>query len=91
MIRLERIEIKGVSSIGAFSGALDLIPGLQVISARNSYGKSLVATAIVCCFGGETDARASWGPGMFSTRGTRRNRAPRCEGQRSSHRNVAST
>ena len=53
MIRLERIEIRGVSSVGAFSGALDLTPGLQVISARNSYGKSLVATAIVWCFGAE--------------------------------------
>ena len=53
MIRLERIEIAGVSSLGAFSGALNLTPGLQVISARNSYGKSLVATAIVWCFGAE--------------------------------------
>ena len=65
MIRLERIEIRGVSSLGAFSGALDLAPGLQVISAPNSYGKSLTATAIVWCFGAEPMLGPSDDPGCF--------------------------
>ena len=65
MIRLERIEIRGVSSVGAFSGALDLTPGLQVISTRNSYGKSLVATAIVWCFGAEPMLGQGEDPGCF--------------------------
>ena len=53
MIRLEGIEIKGVSDAGPFSGRLPLSPGLQVISAHNSYGKSLAATTIVWCWGAE--------------------------------------
>ena len=65
MIRLERIQIRGVSSLGAFSGTLNLKPGLQVISARNSYGKSLVATAIVWCFGAEPMLGQSDDPGCF--------------------------
>lgn len=65
MIRLERIEIRGVSSLGAFSGTLHLKPGLQVISARNSYGKSLLATAIVWCFGAEAMLGQSDDPGCF--------------------------
>ena len=65
MIRLERIEIRGVSSLGAFGRALDLTPGLQVISAPNSYGKSLTATAIVWCFGAEPMLGPSDDPGCF--------------------------
>ena len=65
MIRLERIVVKGVSSKGPFSGTLDLAPGLQVISARNSYGKSLVATAIVWCFGAEPMLGRGDDPGCF--------------------------
>ena len=53
MIRLESIDVKGVSDAGPFSGTLPLSPGLQVISAHNSYGKSLAATTIVWCFGAE--------------------------------------
>ena len=53
MIKLERIEVKGVSDAGPFSGSLPLSPGLQVISAHNSYGKSLAATTIVWCWGAE--------------------------------------
>ena len=53
MIRLESIDVKGVSDAGPFSGTLPLSPGLQVISAHNSYGKSLAATTIVWCLGAE--------------------------------------
>ena len=54
MIRLESIDVKGVSDAGPFSGTLPLSPGLQVISAHNSYGKSLAADDDrVWCFGAE--------------------------------------
>jgi len=36
---------------GPFAGTLDLLPGLQVVSARNAYGKSLASTAVVWCLG----------------------------------------
>ena len=62
---LERIEVRGVSNLGPFSGILDLTPGLQVISARNSYGKSLAATALVWCFGAEPMLGVSDDPGCF--------------------------
>lgn len=51
MIRLERIEVRGHSEAGQFRGALNLAPGLQVVSARNSYGKSLAAKAVAWCLG----------------------------------------
>lgn len=51
MIQLSTIEIRGHSSAGPFSGLLTLSPGLQVISARNSYGKSLAARAVAWCLG----------------------------------------
>ena len=53
MIRLERIDVNGASDAGPFGGSLQLFPGLQVISAPNSYGKSLAATTIVWCLGAE--------------------------------------
>jgi hypothetical protein len=51
VIRLERIEVRGYSEAGPFTGALNLAPGLQVVSARNSYGKSLAAKAFAWCLG----------------------------------------
>lgn len=51
MIQLSRIEVRGESEVGAFSGALELSPGLQVVSARNAYGKSLAAKALAWCLG----------------------------------------
>ena len=54
MIRLTFIVVKGVSEQGAFEGRLDLDAGVQVISAHNSYGKSLAAKAVAWCLGVET-------------------------------------
>lgn len=51
MIHLSEIEVRGQSERGAFLGSLQLAPGLQVISAPNSYGKSLAVTAIAWCLG----------------------------------------
>lgn len=51
MIRLTSVEVRGQSNAGPFSGVLNLSPGLQVISARNSYGKSLAVTAVGWCLG----------------------------------------
>ncbi len=51
VIRLERIVVRGDSEVGLFAGALNLAPGLQVVSARNSYGKSLAAKAVAWCLG----------------------------------------
>ena len=51
MIQLTDITVSGESEVGPFRGTLPLSSGLQVISARNSYGKSLAATAIAWCLG----------------------------------------
>ena len=51
MIRLVQIEVSGKADVGTFRGELTLSPGLQVISARNSYGKSLAVTAVAWCLG----------------------------------------
>ena len=51
MVHLESIEVKGLSDVGPFRGTLPLSPGLQVVSAHNSHGKSLAATTIVWCLG----------------------------------------
>ncbi|KAA6461879.1 hypothetical protein DYQ86_09525 [Acidobacteria bacterium AB60] len=51
MIYISNIEIKGLAEAGEFSGALQLKPGLQVISAKNAYGKTLAVKAIAWCFG----------------------------------------
>ncbi len=51
MIYLTKIEVRGQSESGAFLGSLQLTPGLQVISAPNSYGKSLAVTAVAWCLG----------------------------------------
>lgn len=54
MIRLTFIVVKGLSEHGAFEGRLDLGEGVQVVSAHNSYGKSLAAKAVTWCLGVET-------------------------------------
>lgn len=51
MIQLASIEIRGQSDSGPFSGIMSLSSGLQVISAHNSYGKSLAAKAVAWCLG----------------------------------------
>jgi hypothetical protein len=51
VIYLRRIEVKGKSIIGNFSGLLEFTNGLQVVSAQNAYGKSLAAKAVVWCLG----------------------------------------
>ncbi len=51
MIRLDEIEVRGQSDAGPFAGILRLAPGLQVVSARNAYGKSLASTTIAWCLG----------------------------------------
>jgi hypothetical protein len=53
VIRLTEIEVSGQSEAGPFQGVLKLEPGLQVISARNAYGKSLAVTAFAWCLGVE--------------------------------------
>ena len=53
MIQISQIEVRGVSDAGPFGGSMTLSPGLQVISARNAYGKSLAVTAVVWCLGAE--------------------------------------
>ena len=51
MIQLTEIEVRGQSEAGPFAGILTLSSGLQVISARNAYGKSLAVTAVAWCLG----------------------------------------
>jgi hypothetical protein len=53
MIRLTFIAVRGTSSRGPFEGRLELGDGVQVISAQNSYGKSLAAKAVAWCLGVE--------------------------------------
>lgn len=53
MIHVGQIEVRGLSDAGPFGGSMTLAQGLQVISARNAYGKSLAATAVVWCLGAE--------------------------------------
>lgn len=51
MIYLSEVSVAGQCEYGPFVGILTLVPGLQVISARNAYGKSLAATTILWCLG----------------------------------------
>ena len=46
VIFLKRVEVRGQAEAGEFVGTLETSPGLQVISARNAYGKSLTVKAI---------------------------------------------
>ena len=49
MIRIASIEIRGKSERGDFIGRLEFAPGLQVISGRNNFGKTLAAESIAWC------------------------------------------
>jgi hypothetical protein len=51
VIYLKRIEVRGQAQAGRFAGALNLVKGLQVISGRNAFGKSLAAKAVAWCLG----------------------------------------
>jgi hypothetical protein len=51
VIHIASIEIHGKSDRGDFLGRLEFAPGLQVISGRNSFGKSLAAESIAWCLG----------------------------------------
>jgi hypothetical protein len=51
VIYLAKVEVRGKAEIGEFAGSLSFAPGLQVISARNAYGKSLAVEAIAWCLG----------------------------------------
>jgi hypothetical protein len=51
MIEITAIEVEGKTSRGEFRGAIELQPGLNVLSAENAYGKSLAMTAIPWCLG----------------------------------------
>ncbi len=54
MIRIASIEIRGKSERGDFIGRLEFAPGLQVISGRNNFGKTLAAESIAWCLNLET-------------------------------------
>jgi hypothetical protein len=51
VINITSIEIQGKSERGDFAGRLEFLPGLQVISGPNSFGKSLAAESIAWCLG----------------------------------------
>lgn len=51
MTRIAAISVEGKSAEGIFAGTLAFSSGLQVITARNSYGKSLAAKAVAWCLG----------------------------------------
>ncbi len=53
MIRLSFVEVSGVSSEGDFCGRFDFGVGVQIVSAKNSFGKSLAAKSIAWCLGVE--------------------------------------
>jgi hypothetical protein len=49
--QLKRVEVRGKSEGGDFSGTLEFAGGLQVISAKNAYGKSLAVKGVTWCLG----------------------------------------
>ena len=51
MIRIVELAVQGVSDLGRFRGVLSLHRGLQVITARNGFGKSTAITALYWCWG----------------------------------------
>lgn len=51
MTWLAEVEIRGVSDAGPFDGGFTFFPGLQIISAKNHFGKSLAVTSIAWCLG----------------------------------------
>ena len=60
MIHLTFIEVGGVSAAGPFVGRFAFTPGLQVISARNNFGKSLSVGAVAWCLGLEPMFGLQW-------------------------------
>ena len=53
MIQITEIEVRGQTANHNFYGHLPLDPGLNVVSAKNGYGKSLAGTAVSWCLGVE--------------------------------------
>ena len=51
MIHIEEIKVCGDSEAGAFEGVFPFKEGLQVVSAKNHFGKSLAVTSIAWCLG----------------------------------------
>jgi hypothetical protein len=51
MTFISELKVFGTSDEGMFSGTVSLGPGLNVLSARNSYGKSLALRSIPWCLG----------------------------------------
>jgi AAA domain-containing protein len=51
VIHIASIEIHGKSRRGDFIGRLEFSPGLQIISGRNEFGKSLAVESIAWCLG----------------------------------------
>jgi hypothetical protein len=49
VISIEEIKVSGSSQVGPFEGVLRLGGGLNVVSARNSFGKSLTGKALAWC------------------------------------------
>ena len=54
MIQITEIEISGQAEAGPFSGRMTFGAGLNVISARNAYGKSLATKTVPWCLGLES-------------------------------------
>jgi hypothetical protein len=51
VIRLQTIRVWGQTDAGPFEGCIEFADGLQVISARNSFGKSTAAKVFAWCLG----------------------------------------
>jgi hypothetical protein len=51
VIQLKKVAVRGKSEAGDFSGSLEFAGGLQVISAKNAYGKSLAVKSVTWCLG----------------------------------------
>ena len=60
MINLTFIEVGGTTPAGPFIGRFTFTPGLQVISARNNFGKSLSVGAVAWCLGLEPMFGLQW-------------------------------
>lgn len=48
---LVEIDVRGVSDAGPFEGGFSFAQGLQIVSAKNHFGKSLVVKSIAWCLG----------------------------------------
>jgi hypothetical protein len=51
VIWLVEVAVRGVSDAGRFDGGFSFTPGLQVVSAKNHFGKSLAVKSIAWCLG----------------------------------------